>query len=65
MEGEARKDTQPEGVHVVVQGTVLVCTQTPTGSWVCCAKDGFASCARGFSLDTATANWERSQAFVE
>ncbi len=52
-------------VEVAVQGAVLVCHQTPTGSWLCCTDDGAPSCARGFSLASAAARWEAAQVFAE
>jgi hypothetical protein len=49
-------------VEVTALGVVLVCHQTPTGSWICCAdEDGVSSCARGFSPANAAARWEQTQ----
>jgi hypothetical protein len=45
---------------------VLVCHQTPAGSWVCCGEsDGNLACARGFSPANAAARWELAQIFAE
>jgi len=57
--------TQVLQVHLVAQGTELVCEQTAAGSWICCADDGAPRCARGFTPDSAAANWEKSQALAE
>ena len=56
LEVESRQE-----VEVVVQGASLICQRTPPGSWVCCAEEGAPSCARGLTLESAVANWERAQ----
>jgi hypothetical protein len=51
-----------EPVEMTALGVVLVCHQTPTGSWVCCGDShGVSSCARGFSPTNAAARWEHTQ----
>ncbi len=52
-------------VVIMVQDTRLICTQTPIGSWVCCAEEGVRACARGFTPLAAAANWERAEQLGE
>jgi hypothetical protein len=65
MDLQQSNPSHPEHVHVVVQGGVLACQLTPAGTWLCCAEEGVPSCARGFTLEIAAANWERAQEFAE
>ena len=53
--------SHPEHVHVLVQSRVLACHLTPAGTWLCCADEAAQSCARGFTVELAAANWERAQ----
>jgi hypothetical protein len=65
MNGHHQAEGQSERVEVEVLGAILVCEQTPTGSWICCAEEGVISCARGFTPASAAALWEKAQIFED
>ena len=54
-----------EHAHVAVNGGLLDCHLTPAGNWICCAEKERHSCARGFTIEIAAANWERAQELAE
>jgi hypothetical protein len=55
--------------HIQVHGHTLVCHRTPAGSWICCSddetKDHLKRCARGFTVESAAAAWERAEALAD
>lgn len=61
MEREHRTEARPQPILIEVQGASLVCHRTPAGTWICCAETGAPCCARGLTLESAAANWEKAQ----
>lgn len=61
----SKDDGKRRLAQVVVNGTVLVCRQTPAGTWVCCAEHEALNCACGFTVESAAANWVKAQQLLE